>query len=123
MVSLSRMAAQNKSKKSNNLSISSIDRVNHPSHTFAQDREISVTDNDEDGAHCMDKTLTVSALEYTQPQTFTVRSKGGQFVSSGQPEILVDVPAKAVERNLNITMQVFSQLEDHYGQATTSGLP
>ncbi|GFN86870.1 leucine rich repeat protein [Plakobranchus ocellatus] len=49
-----------------------------------------------------------SAMEFSQPQTFTLTSEGGQFMSSGQPEIIVDVLPHAVRRNVNITMQLLT---------------
>ncbi|RUS91660.1 hypothetical protein EGW08_000633 [Elysia chlorotica] len=104
-----RIAAQNRNKTP------STGRENQS----AQVREIDVTDHNEadQAHHSVDKTLKESALEYTQPQTFTLTSQGGQFVSSDQPEILVDVPAHAVGRNLNITMQLLLISRDLLEQA------
>ncbi|CAG5133429.1 unnamed protein product, partial [Candidula unifasciata] len=46
------------------------------------------------------------ALEYTQRQTFTVTSQGGQFVSSAGPEVKISVPAHATADPLRITVQL-----------------
>ena len=83
-----------------------MNRKPRPSPRSDRDGRNGGFDNDEDDTEHLDTTLRESAMEYSQPQMFTLTSSGGQFVSSGRPEILVDVPAHAVSRTLNMTMQV-----------------
>ncbi|KAK6960621.1 leucine rich repeat protein [Biomphalaria glabrata] len=45
-------------------------------------------------------------MDYQQPQSFTVTSTGGQFVSSGHPAVTVSIPAHAVNHSLQISLQI-----------------
>lgn len=51
-------------------------------------------------------TVVQDKLSYQEPELFTVTSSGGQFVTSGSPEVKVTVPAHAIRSKLQVTIQV-----------------
>ncbi|GFR98426.1 leucine rich repeat protein [Elysia marginata] len=85
--------------------------------TPRDDRTINNINATGEDAHHTAKTLKAWGLKYSQPKTFTLTSSGGQFVSSSHLEVLVDVPAHAVRRNLNMTMQLLTISPELLSQA------